>query len=62
MSEMYLTMVKLVRTFEMEIRGTTTEHIKIHHARMIAYPKKEKNATNIRGEIIVKVTGRASMA
>jgi hypothetical protein len=33
------------------------DDVKIHHVRIVGYPKKAKNTPNPRGEIMVKVTG-----
>lgn len=45
----------------MEVYETSPEHIRIHHARIVGYAKTEKNAANVRGEIMVKVTGKAPL-
>ncbi len=56
-TELYLTIVRLVKTFEMDLHQTTMEDVAIHHARLMGYPKKTKGRVNVRGEIMVRVTG-----
>ncbi|KJZ68590.1 Trichodiene oxygenase [Hirsutella minnesotensis 3608] len=55
LAELYLTIARLVRTFDMELHETTMDNIKIHHVRLIGYPDKAKNRENVRGEVKVKV-------
>lgn len=57
-TELYLTIARLVKTFEMDLYETGMEDVQIHHVRIVGYPKKAKNTANVRGEIMVKVTGR----
>lgn len=40
--EMYLTIARLVRTFDMDLHETTVDDVKIHHVRIVGYPKKAK--------------------
>lgn len=56
-----MTIARVVRTFEMNLCGSTVEDVRIHYIRVIGFPKKAKNAVNPLGEIMVKVTGRAGL-
>jgi hypothetical protein len=58
-AEAYITIARLVLSFEMELCNTTVEDLSIDHVRLVGYPKKAKYTANARGEIMVKITGRA---
>ncbi|KAI0849536.1 trichodiene oxygenase [Daldinia vernicosa] len=58
-AEIHITIARLVSTFDMDLYKTTMESVEIHHDRFVAYPKKSKDTGSWRGEIMVKVTGRA---
>jgi hypothetical protein len=45
-----LTLARLVRTFDMEICGTTPDDVAVHHVRLTGAPKHGT------GEVKVKVT------
>lgn len=57
-AELYLTIARIVRTFNMDLYETTLEDVEIHHARIMGYPRKAKGQGNERGKVKVKVTGK----
>ena len=57
-AEIYLTIARIVLTFEMDLHETTLEDLGIYHARLVGYPRKVKGQAVGRGEIQVKVTGK----
>ena len=57
-AELYLTIARIVLTFEMDLYETTLEDVGIYHARIVGYPRKLKGQAVGRGEIYVKVTGK----
>ncbi|KAM4062720.1 cytochrome p450 [Hirsutella rhossiliensis] len=59
-TELYITIARLVGNFDMDLHETTIEDVKLHRAHLFGYPKKAANTANVRGEIMVKVTGRAN--
>lgn len=58
-TELYLTFARLALAFDMELHGTTIDDVSIDYVRLIGYPKKSRNTAKARGEIMVKITGRA---
>lgn len=54
-AELYLTIARLARSFDMELHETTLEDVKPYHIRILGYPKKAKCSQNVRGEVMVKV-------
>lgn len=61
LTEIYLTIARLVLTFDMDLHETTKDDVKLDSVRLIAYPKTSKNGAKARGEIMVKVTGRVNL-
>lgn len=61
-AEAHITIARLVLSFDMDLSGTTTDDLSIDHVRLVGYPKKARHTANARGEIKVKVTGRADVA
>lgn len=55
-AEFYMTLARIVLTYDMELYDTTHEDVELYHARIVGYPKKSSNPT--RGQIIVKVKGK----
>lgn len=55
-AEMYLTLSRIVRAFDMELYDTTAADIDITHARIVGYPKAVPGKKEGLGEIRVKVT------
>ncbi|OXV07109.1 hypothetical protein Egran_05126 [Elaphomyces granulatus] len=49
-AELYITLAKLVRSFDMELFETTSEDLEIYHIRLTPYPRKGQ------GEVKVRVT------
>jgi hypothetical protein len=47
---MYITLTKLVRSFDMELFETTSEDVETYHIRLTPYPRKGQ------GEVKVRVT------
>ncbi|POR38211.1 Cytochrome P450 CYP58R1, partial [Tolypocladium paradoxum] len=58
-TEMYLTLARIVSAFDMELYETTVRDVRMEYIRAVGYPRKPKNCINRRGEVMVKVTGRA---
>lgn len=58
-TEIYLTIARLVLSYDMELHGTTIDDLALDHVRLAGYPNKAKKSENPRGEIFVKVLGRA---
>ena len=58
-TEIYLTIARIVRSFDMDLYETTREDVEIYHARVVGYPKKVKGQVEGRGETKIKVTRRA---
>lgn len=58
-TEIHLTIAKLVLSYDMELCGTTIDDLALDHVRLAGYPSKAKKSENPRGEVIVKVLGRA---
>ncbi|OAA72450.1 alpha-1,3-mannosyltransferase [Cordyceps fumosorosea ARSEF 2679] len=57
-TELYLTIARLVTSFEMDLHETTKEDVAIHHVRLVGYPKKRKGMGSIRGEVKVRIKNR----
>ena len=57
-AELYLTIARIVRTFNMDLYETTLEDVEIHHTRIMGYPRKAKRQENERGKVKVKVAGK----
>lgn len=57
-AELYLTIARIVRTFNMDLYETTLEDVAIYHARIVGYPRKVKGQGKGRGEVKVKLTGK----
>ena len=55
-TELYLTIARIVRSFDMELYETTRKDVEIYHARVVGYPKKVKGQGEGRGETKIKVT------
>lgn len=53
--EMYLTMARLMYTFDMELWNTTLQDVEIHHARIIGTPKYDKERGSEQGQIKVRI-------
>jgi hypothetical protein len=49
-AELYITLAKLVRSFDMELFETTSEDLETYHIRLTPYPRKGH------GEVKVRVT------
>lgn len=60
--EIYLTMARLICTFDMELWNTTLEDVQIHHARIIGTPKYNKQRGEGQGQIEVKILQERAMA
>ncbi|KAJ5713553.1 uncharacterized protein N7483_010734 [Penicillium malachiteum] len=54
-AEIYLTMARLMYTFDMELWNTTLHDLQIHHVRIIGSPKYDKERGPTQGEIKVKI-------
>lgn len=53
-AELYLTISRIFRTFDMEIRGTVPEDLVIRHIRLTGYPEKGL------GEVKAVITGKVA--
>lgn len=51
-AEMYLTVARIIRRFEMELYETTESDVEAYHIRLTGYPRKGK------GEVKVKISAR----
>jgi hypothetical protein len=58
-AELYLTVARVVRKFDMSLWQTTVEDVRIHSVRIIGYPKVVPGKGSSQGEVKVMVTGRA---
>ncbi|KAK4069632.1 hypothetical protein Purlil1_13680 [Purpureocillium lilacinum] len=58
---LYLTIARLVQTFDMDLHETTMDAVKVHHVRVLGYPKTTKQEGNGRREIKVKVMARVNI-
>lgn len=52
-AEMYLTLAKLIGTFNMEIHDTSPDDVKVHHIRLTGAPKR--GAGEVKVKIIDKI-------
>lgn len=59
-AELYLTLARVVRNFDMDLRNTTVADVQIHHVRIVGYPKFVKGKGPGQGEVEVVVTGKAA--
>lgn len=59
-AEFYMTLARIVLTYDMELYNTTEKDIEIYHASIVGYPKKSRDPDF--GQVIVKVTGRRTLA
>ena len=50
-AELYLTIARIVRSFEMDLYETTPEDLEIYHVRLVGCPRKG-------GDVKVTVTGK----
>lgn len=60
-AEIYMTIARLSRTFDMDLHKTTMDRVEVYHDRFVAYPKKSQDTGSWRGEIVVKVTGKSNL-
>jgi hypothetical protein len=60
--EMYLTVARLICTFDMELWNTTLDDVQIHHARIFGSPKYDKRRGAGQGEIKVKILQERAVA
>jgi hypothetical protein len=58
-AEFYMTLARIVLTYDMELYNTTDKDIEIYHASIVGYPKKSSDPDF--GQIIVKVTGKRAL-
>ncbi|KAF3402712.1 Trichodiene oxygenase [Talaromyces pinophilus] len=58
-AEFYMTLARIVLTYDMELYNTTEKDIEIHHASIVGYPKKSRDPDF--GQVVVKVTGRRGL-
>lgn len=61
-AEIYLTLARVVSTYDFELWNTTLDDVQIHHARIIGSPQhdKSKGPEHAQGEIEVKVTRKVA--
>ena len=59
-AELYLTLARVVRNFDMELCNTTVEDVRIHNVRIVGYPKFVKGKGPGQGEVKVVVTGKVA--
>lgn len=58
-AEFYMTLARIVLTYDMELYNTTEKDIEIYSASIVDYPKKSKDPEF--GQVVVKVTGRRGL-
>lgn len=58
-AELYLTIARVVRNFDMDLCNTTVEDVQIHNVRIVGYPKFVKGKGPGQGEVEVVVTRKA---
>ena len=61
-AELYLTIARIIRSFDLELYRTSLEDIEVYHVRLVGYPRTIKNPPPGRGEVKVKVTGKPGWA
>ncbi|KAL6154043.1 hypothetical protein ACJBU6_07332 [Exserohilum turcicum] len=55
-AEMYLTLARVIRNYDMELSNTTTDDVSIDSVLIIGQPKKDKNRGPGQGEVEVMIT------
>ena len=58
-AEFYMTLARIVLTYDMSLHNTTDADIEIHHASIVGYPRKSSDPEF--GQVIAKVIGRRAL-
>ena len=59
-AELYLTIARMVRNFDMDLCNTTVEDVQVHNVRLVGHPKFVKGKGPGQGEVKVVVTRKVA--
>ena len=60
-SELYLTIARIIRRYDMDLYDTIEDDVGIHNVRIVGYPKKTAERGEGQGEVKVMVTGTTGL-
>lgn len=60
-SELYLTIARIIRSYNMDLYDTIEDDVGIHNVRIVGYPKKTAERGEGQGEVKVTISSKTGM-